>query len=61
MAIIQLKKQFKLAWNSDKIILLNSDEVGNIAISNASIFEADTKAEINAKITELGLTAVQDV
>ena len=56
MAIKTLTKKYKLAWNNDLQIILNSENTDNIAISNANTFESDVKGDIQAKINELGLT-----
>ena len=55
MAIKTLTKTYKLAWNNDLQIILNSENTGNIAISNTNTFESDVKEDIQAKINELGL------
>lgn len=56
MPIKTLTKKYKLAWNNDLQIRLNSANTGNIAISNANTFESDVQEDIQAKINELGLT-----
>ena len=55
MAIKTLTKKYKLAWNNDLQIILNSENTDNIAISNANTFESDVQEDIQAKINELGL------
>jgi hypothetical protein len=63
MKVVQLKKNFRLVWNAQNEIIVNGefDSKNTTGTLASRSFEADTQAEIDAKIQELNLTEVSDV
>lgn len=63
MNIVKLSKKFRLVWNV-KNEVIKSGEFGSNCETGAvkeRSFESDSKAEIDSKILELGLTVLENV
>jgi hypothetical protein len=57
---MQLSKIYRIAWKDDLSVIIIGKFDANSVTGTKNGYDADTKAEINSKIKELGLKLTDD-